>query len=211
MSATDQQEHGHQHDWSDETAEWYAREYGEWPSNRMTVEAIDWRADDVVVDIGCGTACALRHAAQYITEGRLIGCDPVPGMMRIARQQTAEHPAHQRIELIECGADRLQLDDCTATVAMSINSLHHWDDIGSGLGEVLRVLVPGGRFYVAEDHDVQQLHGVQAEDIQAALRDAGFVDTEARELSQGEVVMDLHTARKPRARAEPVRCSNRSE
>ena len=81
---------------------------------------------------------------------------------------------------------------------MSINSLHHWDDIGSGLGEALRVLAPGDRFYVAED-------------IQAALRDAGFVDTEARELSQGEVVMDLHTARKPGARAEPVRCSNRSE
>ena len=83
MSTADEQLHSEH--WSDETAEWYASEYGEWPSNRMTVEAIAWRADDVVVDVGCGTACALRHAAQQVTEGRLIGCDPVPGMIRIAR------------------------------------------------------------------------------------------------------------------------------
>lgn len=197
MNATDQQEHDHHSDWSDETAEWYAREYGEWPSNRMTVEAIDWRADDVVVDIGCGTACALRHAARHVTEGRLIGCDPVPGMIRIARQQVTECPDGELIELIECGAAALQLDDCTATVAMSINSLHHWDNIGDGLAEVLRVLVPGGRFYVAEDHDVQEMHGVGTDDVKAALRDAGFIDRKARILSQGEVVMDLHTVRKP--------------
>jgi ubiquinone/menaquinone biosynthesis C-methylase UbiE len=84
MSAADEQLHSEH--WSDETAEWYASEYDEWPSNRMTVEAIDWRTDDIVVDVGGSTACALRHAAQHVTQGRLIGCDPVPRMTRIARK-----------------------------------------------------------------------------------------------------------------------------
>lgn len=197
MNTTDEESHSEH--WSDETAEWYAREYGEWPSNHMTIAAIDWRVDDVVVDIGCGTACALRHAALRVTEGRLIGCDPVPGMMRIARQQVAEVADAERIELIECGAGALRLDDCIATVAMSINSLHHWEDIASGLAEVLRVLAPGGRFYVAEDHEMQEMHGMGTDDVRAVLRDAGFVDATARVLSEGEVVIDLHTATKPPA------------
>ncbi|HJO04507.1 MAG TPA: class I SAM-dependent methyltransferase, partial [Acidobacteriota bacterium] len=194
MTTTDEPSNDHEADWSDETAQWYASAYGEWPSNHITVEAIALRVDDVVVDIGCGTACALRHAAQYVTEGRLIGCDPVPGMMHIARQKLAEHPDHERIE---CGAGDLRLDDATATIAMAINSLHHWDDIAGGLAEVLRVLVPGGSFYVAEDHDVQELHGWGANDVRLALLEAGFAVGETPTVSQGEVVMDLHHARKP--------------
>ncbi len=184
-------------DWSDETAVWYAREFGEWPSNRMTVEAIAWSPDDVVVDIGCGTACALRHAAEHVPEGRLIGVDPTPGMIRIARQQTADHPAEDRIELLECGAGGLQLDAAIVTVAMSINSLHHWDDIPGGLAELRRVLVATGCLYLAEDHDIQEMHGWRADDVQAALVSAGFVYQQLRVLSEGEIVLDLHSARTP--------------
>jgi ubiquinone/menaquinone biosynthesis C-methylase UbiE len=195
MSTADEQFHSEH--WSDETAEWYASEYGEWPSNRMTVGAIDWRADDVVVDVGCGTACALRHAAQHVTGGRLIGCDPVPRMIRIARQQVAEVPDGERIEFIECSAGALRLDDGIATVAMAINSLHHWEDIAGGLAEVMRVLLPGGHLHVAEDHEMQEMHDMGTDDVRAVLRHAGFIEGTSRVLSQGEVVMDLHTARKP--------------
>ncbi len=197
MSTAGDHEHDQGPDWTDETVAWYAREYGEWASNRMTVAAIEWRPDDIVVDVGCGTGCALRHAVEHVTEGRLVGVDPVPGMIRIARQQTTDHPAQERIELLECGADALQLDDALVTVAMSINSLHHWDDIAGGLAELMRVLVPAGRLYVAEDHDIQEMHGWRADDVQAALATAGFVEGSVRVLTEDEVVLDLHHARKP--------------
>lgn len=64
--------------WTAETAEWYAANYGEYPTNRRTIDSLEIADDAVVVDVGCGTAAALRHAATKVTRGRLIGVDPVP-------------------------------------------------------------------------------------------------------------------------------------
>lgn len=49
------------------------------------------KADFVVIDIGCGTECALRHVSEQVTNGSLIGIDPVPRMIEIAREKTSGH------------------------------------------------------------------------------------------------------------------------
>ncbi|MCB0059422.1 MAG: class I SAM-dependent methyltransferase, partial [Caldilineaceae bacterium] len=78
--------------WTSETAEWYARHYGEYATNRLAVDALTFPLDAVIVDVGCGTGAALRHAAGRVTSGSLIGVDPVPRMVEIARERTANHP-----------------------------------------------------------------------------------------------------------------------
>ncbi len=65
-------------EWNAEIAEWYADNYGEYPTNRLAIDALGLPMDAVVLDIGCGTGAALRHAAPRVTQGRLIGVDPVP-------------------------------------------------------------------------------------------------------------------------------------
>ena len=47
------------HVMDDETAEWYAKKYGEIPTNRMAVELAGFNSDDVVLDIGCGSGSAV--------------------------------------------------------------------------------------------------------------------------------------------------------
>ncbi|NJK31276.1 MAG: class I SAM-dependent methyltransferase [Deltaproteobacteria bacterium] len=79
-------------EWTAETAEWYAKKYGEYPTNRLTVEHLELAPDAVVLDVGCGTAAALRHAATKVTTGSLIGVDPVPRMVEIAKERLASHP-----------------------------------------------------------------------------------------------------------------------
>ena len=87
-------------EWNTETAEWYAARYGEYATNRLAVAAIDLAPDSVVVDVGCGTGSALRHLAGR-SSGSLIGIDPVPRMIEIARERTASHPDGARIEFHE--------------------------------------------------------------------------------------------------------------
>ena len=138
-------------EWTDETAAQYFAKYGKDPTNRMTVEAAGLAPDDVVVDVGCGPGEAVRVAAERVVRGAVIGVDPTPAMIRIATEQTRDHPAAARIRFVEGPAEKLPLESGSARVVLAINSLHHWDDPGAGLPEVMRVLAPGGRFFIGDE------------------------------------------------------------
>lgn len=183
-------------EWDEATAKWYTDNYGEWPSNRITIHALALQADDNLLDIGCGSGSALREASELITKGRLVGADPTPGMVEIATQNTQDHPAQQRIEYIRSGAGDLDLEDASIQIAISINALHHWDDIAAGLQEVLRVLVPGGQLVVCEDHEVQEMSGVNKDQILKVLKQAGFVVEKTEVHHEGDVSLDLMFVKK---------------
>jgi SAM-dependent methyltransferase len=36
-------------------------------------------------------------------------------------------------------------------VVLAINTLHHWEDPDVGMREVMRVLAPGGRFFIGDE------------------------------------------------------------
>jgi tRNA G46 methylase TrmB len=59
-------------EWNAQTAEWYAEKYGDYPTNRLAVSKIEFMDDPIIIDVGCGTGAALRHAASEITGGLLI-------------------------------------------------------------------------------------------------------------------------------------------
>jgi ubiquinone/menaquinone biosynthesis C-methylase UbiE len=138
-------------EWTDETAAQYVEKYGKDPTNRMTVEAAGLVPDDVVVDVGCGGGEAVRVAAERVVRGAVIGVDPTPAMIRIATQQTREHPGAPRIRFLEGPAEKLPLESGSASVVFAINSLHHWEDPDLGLREVMRVLAPGGCFFIGDE------------------------------------------------------------
>lgn len=137
--------------WDSETAEWYTKKYGEYATNKLGVEALKLDADSTVIDIGCGTGCALRHAAKRVVNGTLIGIDPVPRMVEIAREQTASHLAAERIAFHEGAAERLPIEDASADIVFAFDSFDHWQDQQQGLKEVRRVLNSCGRFVVVKD------------------------------------------------------------
>lgn len=141
-------------EWNAETAEWYASKYGEYATNRLAVDALDFTPDAAIVDVGCGTGAALRRAATRVTKGTLIGVDPVPRMLDIARERTAPHPAQSRIEFREGSAEDLPVDDASATVVLAFDSFDHWPDKARGLTEIRRVLRPQGQLVVVNDGGV---------------------------------------------------------
>lgn len=141
-------------EWTAETAEWYARHYGEYATNRLAVEALALDRDAVIVDVGCGTGSALRHAAAAVTAGSLIGVDPVPRMIEIARQETAAHPGSGRIEFRVGSAETLPVGDGAADVVFAFDSFDHWQSKERGLEEIRRVLRSEGRLVVVKDGSI---------------------------------------------------------
>lgn len=173
-------------DWDAETAEWYAEKYGEYATNRLGVEAVRFTSNSTVVDIGCGTGSALRHAAKAISSGRLIGIDPAPRMLEIAREQTARHPAAGRIEFYEGAAECLPLEDVSADFVLAFDSFDHWSDRLQGLREVSRVLKPGGQFVVVKDGSLPDGSNAIKRFLKA-LNKTGFTVKEELSIQEGEV------------------------
>jgi ubiquinone/menaquinone biosynthesis C-methylase UbiE len=142
------------YEWNDETAERYARMYGDCATNRLPIEEIQLPAHATIVDIGCGTGATLRRAADFVTEGVLIGIDPVPRMLEIAQEQTAVHPAGSHIESRLGSAENLPVDDNSVDLVFAFDSFDFWGDKGRGLDEVRRILRFEGRFVVVKDFDM---------------------------------------------------------
>lgn len=164
---------------------------------RLAVELSDLGREDVVVDIGCGPGSAVRRAARLGTS--VTGVDPAAVMLRVARLLT--RPS-RRVRFVEGTAEALPLPDDSVSVAWSIATVHHWADLDAGLGEVLRVLRPGGRFVAIERRTRPGATGHAGH---------GWTDDQARAFAEQceergfrEVQVDRH--RYGRRRTVSVRC-----
>jgi len=144
---------------------------------RLAAELASVSAADRVVDIGCGPGNAVRAAARRGASA--VGVDPSPVMLRLARTATRDHP---NVSWAPGGAEALPVSDEGATVAWSLKTVHHWQDVTAGLAELRRVLTPSGRLLVMERRVQPGAKGLashgwterQAESFAAQCEAAGF-------------------------------------
>jgi ubiquinone/menaquinone biosynthesis C-methylase UbiE len=141
-------------EWNSETAEWYAANYGDYPTNRLAVEQLDLPDHSTIVDVGCGTGSALRYAAAKVKNGILIGIDPVPRMIEIAKKSTKENKTGYQIHFKVGSAENLPVKDSIADLVLAFDSIDHWQDVHKGLNEILRILKPEGNFIIVKDLSV---------------------------------------------------------
>jgi ubiquinone/menaquinone biosynthesis C-methylase UbiE len=74
------------------------------------IAALQLRPGDTVLDAGCGTGwCLDRLAAAVGDSGRVIGFDPSPHMLAIARQSCARRGLASRVQLIDATAQEVRL------------------------------------------------------------------------------------------------------
>jgi ubiquinone/menaquinone biosynthesis C-methylase UbiE len=170
---------------------------------RLVADAAAVGPGDRVVDVGCGPGRFLREAAERGAEA--VGVDPSPRMRRMAARFT---PARLRpkVTVLDGSAERLPLEDESATVAWAVASVHHWEDVDAGLAELRRVLAPGGRLLLVErlarprgwfSHHALTWDG--AERLAARATAAGFVEAGAERHAQGRHRLAVVRARRPAA------------
>jgi ubiquinone/menaquinone biosynthesis C-methylase UbiE len=105
------------------------------------------RARGVVAEIGFGSGLNLPYydAAKV---SRLIGIDPDPVMLGIARQGVAH--VWLQVETIEGRAEALPLPDASVDTAVVTYALCTIPDPRGALREIRRILKPGGRLLFIE-------------------------------------------------------------
>ena len=135
------------------------------------------------VDLGCGTGAVLARLLPLAH--RVIGVDGSARMLEICRRRFApEDLSAERVSLRIGDLSHLPLRDHEADFACINLVLHHLSQPAEALGEIRRILPPGGRLFVADflrhtDEAMRNRYGDRwlgfAEDALATvLQKAGF-------------------------------------
>lgn len=101
-----------------------------------------------VLDVACGTGIVARLAAPRVgPTGGVVGVDPNPGMLGVARAAAAGEGV--AIDWREGRGEALPVDDTAFDLVCCQQGLQFFEDRGAGLREMRRVLAPDGRVAVS--------------------------------------------------------------
>jgi SAM-dependent methyltransferase len=106
-----------------------------------------WLADKVIVAVGSGCACELRDWPASLK----VEVDPllyVYQQLSMLLEDRTDAPPTLRLAV---GIEDLPLLDEFADVVVCRNAIDHVEDPGAGLGEMWRVLKPGGLLFLSVD------------------------------------------------------------
>jgi ubiquinone/menaquinone biosynthesis C-methylase UbiE len=103
----------------------------------------DAPAGTAVLDIPCGGGFAFRglRPGQAV---RYVAADISAYMLQLARREAGRRGVHDAIEFVEADVTALQFDDAHFDLCLTYNGLHCLPDPRAALGELTRVLRPGG-------------------------------------------------------------------
>ncbi|WP_273429112.1 class I SAM-dependent methyltransferase [Chitinibacter tainanensis] len=161
--------------------------------------ALQLKPDARLLDIGTGTGRLAALAAQrYIhRHGQVVGIDPLPLRIDIARQRASSlQLAH--LDFSVGRAENLRQFADAQFDAVLLNSVYHWlPDKDQALAEAFRVLKPGGRIAIStasreRPHDIQQL--VQRSVAKLNLRRNAEVGSTPFRVSHAQLASQLEGA-----------------
>ncbi len=159
-------------------------DFGFWDLNLPALLELLPPPGQLTLDIACGEGRLSRELARL--GHRVIGIDSSPSLIAAAREAGRAGPDH---ELLLADAAAIPLDDGMADLAVASMALMTIDDVPAVVGEVARVLAPGGRFVVTLLHPVD------------TWGDAGgsyFLETAYdKEIVRGSVQMTFRDAHRP--------------
>jgi len=173
----------------------------------------DLHEGETVLDLGSGAGADVLISARRVgATGRVVGLDMTDEMLELARANAAAAGV-ANAEFVKGHIEDIPLPDASVDVVISNCVINLSGDKAAVLGEVARVLRPGGRFAVSDviadpemdeatRADMAQWTGCIAgaltrEQFEGTLLAAGLVDVEIRETHR---VHELATAAIIRAR-----------
>ena len=172
------------------------------------LELLDIQEGEAVLEIGFGTGYCLVEIAKSVGEtGKACGIDVTPEMTRLARGRLEREGLAEKVELHQGDAREMPYEDEQFDAVYIAATLELFDtpDIPRALGEIKRVLKPGGRLGVIsmpkEGHEdmmilrfYEWIHRMfpryascRPIYVEDSVRDAGFEITRTEEMKIARV------------------------
>jgi SAM-dependent methyltransferase len=109
----------------------------------LTLELLDPRRGDRVLEVGFGGGALLARVAERVTEGLVAGVDPSPEMVAHGRRRLPP-----RVELARARVEVLPHPDGHFDKAYTVNTIYFWSNPAAALAELRRVLAGSGLLLV---------------------------------------------------------------
>jgi len=155
-------------------------------------DLFNWPPDAAVLDVGCGFGLWTRLAAERTAGGHVVGLDLSMAMLE---SLAATVPT---VLPVRADGHRLPFADESFDVVLATWSLYHLPDKELALGDIVRVLRPGGRLIAAtnESTAVPLVDDVMATSVEHVVggRVEHWMEPLDFTLENGEEVLSSHFA-----------------
>ncbi len=151
----------------------------------LAIQAAGIKMGNAVVDIACGTGALAIAASEHVgPKGKTIGVDVNKGMLSIARSKSST------VEWLNALAEKLPFADNSFNCVVSQFGLMYFENQEAAIGEMIRVLQPGGAFAIVVWDMLDNNPGLAAEEFLWQKVFSGEVDESPYRLGDKE---DLHS------------------
>lgn len=109
-----------------------------------------WRGQGPVLDVGAGTAQIPIELCRQHPTVHVTAIDLAEEMLRVARANVTKAGLEKRIALERQDAKQMRYDRGAFAAVISNSIIHHIPEPGAVVGEMIRVVQPGGTIFVRD-------------------------------------------------------------
>jgi len=161
--------------------------------NELTLDALELRPTDHVLEVGFGPGAAITKAAERAAQGFVAGVDFTQEMVEMATRRNRRYVEAGRVELRCASMEALPYPDERFDKLYTVNTIYFWQDPAACLREARRVLKTGGTIGIglrAKDTMKGPVNWsarvYSLDEVKRMLLDNGFRDPRVKEGKRGK-------------------------